>query len=162
MGLGKESAGTNPASALPSTHGETMAGAHYVMDDGDISVITWNKLREAAKEDAAMVKLKEIVERGFPQSSYDIDETIRLFHKFRHDLHVADGVVCYKDKLVVPTQMRQQMLEAIHAAHQGVSGMVSWVEDTVFWPNITNDILRTSGNCLTCARDTPSQPAGHQ
>ena len=42
-----------------------------------------------------------------------------------------------------PDCKAMQMLEAIHAAHQGISGMVSRVEDTVFWPNIINDILRT-------------------
>ena len=73
---------------------------------------------------------------------------------------MADGVVCYKDRIVVPVQLRQQILEPIHAAHQGVTGMLGRVEDTVFWPNITNDILRTRGACLTCARDAPSQPAG--
>ena len=148
MGLGEESAG------------KTVAATYYVMNDDVISVITWEKLREVAEEDSVMVKLLEIVLRGFPQSCYDLDETIRQFHKFRHDLHVADGVVCYKDRIVVPVQLRQQMLEAIHAAHQGVTGMVGRVEDTVFWPNITQDILRTRGKCLTCARDAPSQPAG--
>jgi len=145
---------------FPDSAEETMATANYVMNGDQISVITWDKLREVAEEDSVMVKLMEIVMRGFPQSCYDMDETVRQFHKFRHDLHVADGVVCYKDRIVVPVQLRQQMLEAIHAAHQGITGMIGRVEDTVFWPNITNDILRTRGNCLTCARDAPSQPAG--
>jgi hypothetical protein len=29
-----------------------------------------------------LVKLKEVVLRGFPQSSYDIDEELKQFHKF--------------------------------------------------------------------------------
>ena len=153
---------TNMAPSLNNTldaSGEMMANANFIMNDNDISVVTWDKLKKVAEEDAAMVKLMEIVMRGFPQSSYELDETIKQFHKFRHDLHVADGVVCYKDRIVVPIQLRQQILEAIHAAHQGVTGMFSRVEDTVFWPNITTDILRTRGACLTCARDAPSQPA---
>merc|ERR1711867_338264 len=109
-----------------------MAKANYVMDDTDISVVTWDKLKEVAEKDAMMVKLMEIVMRGFPQSSYDVDKTIKQFHKIRHDLHVVDGVVCYKDRIVVPNQLRQQVLGAIHAAHQGVTGMFGRVEDTVF------------------------------
>jgi hypothetical protein len=52
------------------------------------------------------------------------------------------------------------VLDAIHATHQGVRGMVSRVEDAVLWPGITPDIMRTRGSCMTCVRDTPSQPAG--
>ena len=115
---------------------------------------------EEAQEDPMMVKLMEVVLRGLPQSSYDADEELRIYHKFRHDLHVARGVVCYKDRAVVPVKLRLEVLETIHAAHQGVSGMISRVEDTVFWPGISTDIIKTRGSCLTCVKDAPSQPAG--
>ena len=105
--------------------------------------MTWDKLKTAAEEDSTMVKLMEVVTRGFPQNSYELDDAVKPFHKFRHDLHVADEVVCYKDRIVVPAQLREQLLGTIHAAQQGVTGMMGRVEDTVFWPNITNDILRT-------------------
>jgi hypothetical protein len=73
---------------------------------------------------------------------------------------LAEELVCYKDRIVIPVTQRQQVLETIHAAHQGVSGMISRVEDTVFWPGISTNIIRTRGGCLTCVRDAPSQPAG--
>jgi hypothetical protein len=38
--------------------------------------------------------------------------------------------------------------------------MISRVEDTLFWPGICTDIIKTRGGCLTCIRDAPSQPAG--
>jgi hypothetical protein len=47
-----------------------------------------------------MVKLMEVVLRGFPQSSYDLDEDLRPYHKYRHVLHIAGGVVCYKERAV--------------------------------------------------------------
>ena len=97
--------------------------------------------------------------RGFPQSSYDLDEDLSPYHKYRHKLHIAGGVVCYNDRAVIQIRLRQQVLETIHAAYQGVSGMISRVEDTVFWPGISTDIIKTRGSCLTCVMDAPSQPA---
>ena len=38
--------------------------------------------------------------------------------------------------------------------------MISRVEDSVSWPWISPDIIKTRGGCLTCVRDAPSQPAG--
>ena len=63
---------------------------------------------------------------------------------------MAEGVVCYKDRAIIPDKLKPQVLETIHAAHQGVSGMTSRVEETVFWPGITTDIIKTRGSCLTC------------
>jgi hypothetical protein len=68
--------------------------------------------------------------------------------------------VCYKDRIIIPAKLRPQVLETIHAAHQGMSGIISRVEDTVFWPGICTDIIKMRGGCLTCIRDAPSQPAG--
>ena len=96
---------------------EETATAYSILGSEEISVITWERLYEAANEDRVLVKLKEV-------------------------------------------KLRQQVLETIHAAHQGVSGMISRVEDTVFWPEICTDITKTRGSYLTCVRDAPSQPAG--
>ena len=40
----------------------------------------------------------EVVLRGFPQSSYDVEEGLKQYHKFRNDLHVAEELVCYKQR----------------------------------------------------------------
>merc|ERR1711891_40610 len=118
-------------SATTDGIGDITATTNYIMNNDEISVVTWDKLKLAAEEDSAMVKLMEVVMRGFPQNSYEVDDDIKPFHKFRYDLHVADGVVCYKDRIVVPAKLREQLLETIHAAHQGVTGMMGRVEDTV-------------------------------
>ena len=55
-------------------------------------------------------------------------------------------------------KVRLEVQETIHAAHQGASGMISRVEDTVFWSGISTDILKTRGSCLTSVKDAPSQP----
>ena len=36
--------------------------------------------------------------------------------------------MCYKDRIVVPVQLREQLLEIIYT-HQGVTGMMGRVED---------------------------------
>ena len=124
------------------------------------TVITWTKLQNETRKDKKLTKLMEVIQRGIPDSVYDIDAEIREFHKFRHGLMVVDDVVCYKDRVVVPELMRQDVLEVLHAAHQGVSGMTNRAEQSVFWPGITADIIRMRAICRTCVRNAPSQPAG--
>merc|ERR1712082_351044 len=53
----------------------TISGAavNYVMNNDEVSVVTWDKLKSTAEEDSTMVKLMEVVTRGFPQNSYDLE-----------------------------------------------------------------------------------------
>ena len=78
----------------------------------------------------------------------------------RHGLVVVDGVVTYKRRLVIPEKLRGMVLETLHAAHQGVSGMINRAEQSVFWTHITMDIERMRATCRTCVRNSPLQPAG--
>ena len=101
-----------------------------------------------------------MIYRGFPQNTYELSDDLKPFFKFRHDLHVVGGIVCYKDSVVIPCKLRSKVLNIIHGAHQGVSGMISRVEDSVFWPSITTDIIKMRGQCMTCTKNAPSQPMG--
>merc|ERR1712081_166517 len=102
----------------------------------------------------------EAIQRGMPDSSNELLKEVREYHKYRHGLVVVDGVVNYKRRLVIPERLRSMVLETLHAAHQGVTGMINRAEQSVFWPNITTDIERVRATCRTCVRNSPSQPAG--
>ena len=80
--------------------------ATYVTKD-NLQVLTWSRLHKATQEDGDMTKLIEHVERGFPESQHDVPMEIKEFHKYRHSLHVVDGVVCYKGRLVIPKLLRE-------------------------------------------------------
>ena len=45
----------------------------------------------------------------------------------------VDGVVLYKGRVVVPVALRRQVLDALHRAHQGVTGMNLRAQDSVWW-----------------------------
>ena len=123
-------------------------------------MMSWNIVQRATQADGAMLRLMDRIRRGMPDFGLELDKDPREFHRYRHDLHVVDGVLCYRDRIMVPAALREQVLAGIHAAHQGVSGMAGRKDETVFWPGINPDILRTRGSCMTCIREASSQPAG--
>ena len=59
----------------------------------------------------------------------------------------------------VPAALRRQVLEALHRAHQGVTGMNLRAQDSVWWPGCTKDIEAVQGGCMTCVQNAPSQSA---
>ena len=137
-----------------------LQGVAVLSVNAEPRVITWLEVQKATNEDKVLAKLREEIQRGIPDSSTDIDKDLRMFHKYRHGLVVVDGVITYKRRIVIPTVMQNRVLETLHAAHQGVSGMINRAEQSIFWPNITTDIMGVRARCRTCVRNAPSQPAG--
>ena len=73
-------------------------------------------------------------------------------------LKVANGILLFKDRIVVPQQLRLEVLEAVHAQHHlGTSGTLQSLRKSYFglrWREIPESFCR---RCLTC--NAPSQQA---
>ena len=42
------------------------------------------------------------IKRGMPDTGLEMDKDLHEYHRFRHDLHVVEGVLCYQDRIVIP------------------------------------------------------------
>ena len=61
------------------------------------------------------------------------------------------------DRTIIPKRLRREVLDTLHAAHQGTCSMVSRASDTVYWPGFVGDIEKKRMNCKTCTKIAPSQ-----
>ena len=50
-------------------------------------------------------------------------------------------------------------IREFHKFRQGVLGMTTRAEQSVFWPSITRDVVETRAKCTKCHRIASSQPA---
>ena len=125
----------------------------------DIQIVDWNQVRIATSSDTDMHSLLSIIENGMPDQRCQLPSQLRDYHQFKEHLYSIDGVILYKDRIVIPPSLRQRCLSALHAAHQGTSSMISRADASIFWPGITYDIQATRANCSHCNQMAPSQPA---
>ncbi|GFO23076.1 hypothetical protein PoB_004958100 [Plakobranchus ocellatus] len=84
---------------------------------------------------------------------------VRHFHQYRDGLVGFDGVVLYKDSIIISPSLCEYALQLLYAAHQGVSQMCSRAESSVFWPGKTSAIINLRTRCSPCNRMAPSQPS---
>jgi len=76
-----------------------------------------------------------------------------------HHWKKLNGVILYKSLVVIPPSQRNTVLQALHAAHQGISIMTVRAETSIFWPGITKCIIKLREQCQNCNRIAPSQPS---
>ena len=81
----------------------------------------------ATSSDPDLVSLMELIESGLPDRDM-LPQQLRVYHQFRSSLYTADGVILYKDRIVIPVALHQDVLLALHSAHQGVTAMTARAE----------------------------------
>ena len=124
-----------------------------------LQAVTWDRVRLTTSSDPEMVSLIAILESGMPEFRHELPSELRPYHQFRSSIYAVDGVIMYKDRIIVPQALRKEILQALHSAHQGVTAMTARAENSIFWPGITVDIASTRSQCMHCNQMAPSQPS---
>jgi hypothetical protein len=122
------------------------------------TVVTWDMVREATASDETFLDLIHHLETGFPDDARELPAALRPYHRYAASLCVVDGVVLLGHRIVIPPALRMPILNALHAAHQGVSVMRARAMDSVYWPDYTVDISRVRDQCAHCHQMSKSNP----
>ena len=139
-------------------HDDSEICAYHSKPTEVIESVTWDDIRIATTSDPHMSLLVQLIEDGFPDNRSNVDTDIRQYHQYRDSLTTYDGVILYRDRVVIPPTLRERVLAALHSAHQSVSQMCSRAESSIFWPGMTPAISDLRAQCTACNRIAPSQP----
>ena len=123
----------------------------------DSHFITLEQIRMSGESDQLYHELLKLVETGFPNTKSELDPTLREFWEVRDRLSSNNGLVLMNKRIVIPTSYRKQVLQNLHAAHQGTSGMLARANQTVNWPGMNASVRNYKSSCQTCIKISPSQ-----
>ena len=127
-------------------------------DTQELGTISWSVIAQETANDTSLSYLLKQIEQV--TQCFDCnDPTIAHFWPICESAYIQDGVLLYKDRVIVPTSLRGQILQHLHAAHQGISTMEQRARAKVYWPGMSKDIRETRERCVDCNENAPSQPA---
>jgi len=125
-------------------------------DVNGLKAVTWQHVQAETELDDILPRLFPFIQNGFPKTKSQMPSSLAAYWEFRDSLFIADGIIMYNDRAVIPQNLRRQILSILHAAHQGVSSMTARAATSVFWPGITRQIQEIRDNCPSCNRNAPS------
>ena len=138
---------------------EEAARAYATTQAGGIESITWRRVNEAAAIDEECVALVRLIVDGFPDERSSLPTSLRVYWGMKDELYVIENVPFKGHKMLVPSDLRTRVPEGLHAANQGVTGMLSNARERFFWPGLDAAIRQMRLQCRQCNEQAPSQPA---
>ena len=73
-------------------------------------------------------------------------------------LSIKSGLITCGNRIIVPREMRPEILQYIHEGHQGKERCLFRARNTVFWPKMTYDVQQLIEKCIICQEYGKSQP----
>ncbi len=168
---GTKNVGPDALSRNPSTKPDTddkledtvmsIIASHSHAPDHELPTIcvSWDRIEAATKLDDTLQALAEHITHGFPSTKMELPDATRPYWDVRSDLHCVGDAIAYGCRVVVPKCLRSEVLDGLHSAHQGVTGMKARAHLCVYWPGMSNDIANRRRQCRLCDNIAPSLPA---
>ena len=116
-----------------------------------------NEIRDYTSQDIVLSHLKDVIHQGWPEYPNECPPDLKEYWNFREDLSVENGLILKGHRLLVPSNLRPQMLQIIHQGHLGAEKCNLKARDCVFWPGISKDINQMTDNCPTCMQFSKRQ-----
>ena len=116
-----------------------------------------DRLRKSTVQDNQLTRLSHYINTGFPCEKKNLLIDLQEFWNFRDTLSIENGLLTCGSRIIVPHEMRAEMLQYIHEGHQGKERCLLRARNTVFWPKITYDIQELIERCIICQEHGKSQ-----
>ncbi|KAJ8884936.1 hypothetical protein PR048_011132 [Dryococelus australis] len=95
--------------------------------------------------------LAAIIKEGGLESKADVLERAREYWHFRDELSVYGGMIFRWEHLVVPQEMRAEMLHKAYSTHQGLEGNLCIARDIFAQHGIPTTLVMDNAKCfLSC------------
>ena len=107
-------------------------------------------IQQASAQDDHLQKLKNLIIAGWPNTKDMLYANLMAYWLYRDELAVIDGVILKGRHIIIPTNLRRQILEQLHTDHMGMEKTKLLAHESVYWLPINADIDNFIRKCPTC------------
>jgi hypothetical protein len=123
---------------------------HTIVTNIPMAAKGMQDIGEAAARDPDMQKLKSIIIDGWPHHKANTDPELAHYWAIREELCIAEGLVLYGNRIVIPASLRGGMLHLLHESHQGTEKSKARARTIMYWPGISRAIEEKVARCPVC------------
>ena len=112
------------------------------------------QIQQASTQDDHLQCLKSFIIAGWPKTKDELCSNIRPYWSYRDDLAIIDGMVMKGRQILIPTSLKQQVLDQLHTNHMGIEKAKLLACESVYWADIEK-YIKTVQHVLNFSRHSP-------
>lgn len=145
-------------SRMPVDEKEDISQEHLIrqiIEERKPKALSWEELKEHTSNDKEMLAVMEAVYEG------NWDSVQQGYKNVKEELTIMDGLLLRRDRIVIPSTLREKILDLAHEGHAGIVGTKERLRSKVWYPRMDQDVERKVSTCKDCTYTSipdPPQP----
>ena len=109
------------------------------------------------ENDEVLQQVRRYVIDGWPKYQSSVSEKIQPFFAVKGEVSIVDGLLTYRDRIVIPSSLQGDMLHRLHESHQGYDKCRMNANGAIWWPELEAQLKEMTSNCMHCRERRPTQ-----
>lgn len=131
-------------------HNNVVYQVKMVVENIPISNDKLTLIKKETKRDPELHIILSYINSGWPDHKYNVSNEAKFYWSIKDQLFVVDEVIFKENLVLVPINLRQDMLRIIHEGHLGIDRCKRRARQVMFWPSMSRDIELYVKRCHTC------------
>ncbi|XP_037521850.1 uncharacterized protein K02A2.6-like [Rhipicephalus sanguineus] len=108
-----------------------------------------NRIRTSIQTDKTLSKIATFCTTSWP-TVHGLSPDLKRYVEVASEISLVDGLLFKGDRIIIPPDMRVEVLEKLHAGHLGTTRCRARARESVWWPSIGKHIEDFVDRCPTC------------
>ena len=100
------------------------------------------QIQQASAQGDHLQHLKSFIIAGWLSMKDELHGDLRPYWSYRDDMAVIYQMVMKGRQIVIPTVLKQQVLDQLHTNHMGIKKTKLLTRESIYWANINTDIKK--------------------
>ena len=140
-----------PSSSDHLFHQETNAFVQTVIQGLPASDGHLERIKQEQEQDDVCKQIKTYCRVGWP-AKHELTGAIRPYYPVLAEITVENGLLLRGSRLIIPASMRLDILDKLHAGHQGITKCRERARVSVWWPGLSKQLEELVKVCPKCVK----------
>ena len=98
------------------------------------------EIKSATEHDEELQAVATMIKQGWPDSRAHVPHKVQEYFPFREELSIQDSIVFKGKRIIVPSRLRQHIMDKVHASHLGIQECLRRAKEAFYWPGFYKQI----------------------
>lgn len=112
--------------------------------------------KNSINQDPVLSEVKKFCQSNWPKNEKNMNSELKFYYKLKNNIYLSEDLLFYDTKIIVPQNLRIEMLQLIHETHFGIQKCKLRARQIMFWPKMSSDIENFVETCEICQLNKPA------